>query len=167
MITDYFFDVRLREKYDKIAEEKFGSKFICYALQYKEEFEEYDKNLKIFKYLFSLGDEARIYLWNTIASSSLFDDIYKNIERNDFTKEEFALFENINNTFKELKTYRRLNAEKNEDKWVSVEIYDNIDDAKKVYSDLMSDIDDELSVYRDGKVVIYGTKSAVNDARSK
>lgn len=63
--------------------------------------------------------------------------------------------------------YRRLNAEKNEDKWVSVEIYDNIDDAKKVYSDLMSDIDDELSVYRDGKVVIYGTKSAVNDARSK
>lgn len=31
----------------------------------------------------------------------------------------------------------------------------------------MSDIDDELSVYRDGKVVIYGTKSAVNDARSK
>lgn len=32
---------------------------------------------------------------------------------------------------------------------------------------LMSDIDDERSVYRDGKVVIYGTKSAVNDARSK
>lgn len=28
MITDYFFDVRLSEKYDKIAEEKFGSKFI-------------------------------------------------------------------------------------------------------------------------------------------
>ena len=27
MITDYFFDVRLSEKYDKIAEEKFGSKF--------------------------------------------------------------------------------------------------------------------------------------------
>lgn len=62
---------------------------------------------------------------------------------------------------------RRLNAEKNDDTWVFVEIYDNIDDAKKVYSDLMSDIDDELSVYRDGKVVIYGTKSAVNDARSK
>lgn len=60
--------------------------------------------------------------------------------------------------------YRRLNAGKNDDTWVSVEIYDNIDDAKKVYSDLMSDI---LSVYRDGKVVIYGTKSAVNDARSK
>lgn len=104
MITDYFFDVRLREKYDKIAEEKYGSKFHFYSLQYKEEFEEYDKNLKIFKYLFSLGDEARIYLWNTIAISSLFDDIYKNIERNDFTKEEFAFFENINNTFKELKT---------------------------------------------------------------
>lgn len=48
MITDYFFDVRLSEKYDKIAEEKFGSKFIFYSLQYKEEFEEYDKNLKIF-----------------------------------------------------------------------------------------------------------------------
>ena len=63
--------------------------------------------------------------------------------------------------------YRILDAEKNDDTWVSVEIYDNIDDAKKVYSDLMSDIDDELSVYRDGKVVIYGTKSAVNDARSK
>jgi len=63
--------------------------------------------------------------------------------------------------------YRRLNAEKNDDTWVSVEIYDNIDDAKKLYSDFMSDIDDELSVYRDGKVVIYGTKSAVNDARSK
>lgn len=62
---------------------------------------------------------------------------------------------------------RILYAEKNDDKWVSVEIYDNIDDAKKVYSDLMSDIDDELSVYSDGKVVIYGTKSAVNDARSK
>ena len=60
-----------------------------------------------------------------------------------------------------------LDAEKNDDTWVSVEIYDNIDDAKKVYSDFMSDIDDELSVYRDGKVVIYGTKSAVNDARSK
>lgn len=60
--------------------------------------------------------------------------------------------------------YRSLNAGKNDDTWVSVEIYDNIDDAKKVYSDLMSDI---LSVYRDGKVVIYGTKSAVNDARSK
>lgn len=51
MITDYFFDVRLSEKYDKIAEEKFGSKFHFYSLQYKEEFEEYDKNLKIFKYL--------------------------------------------------------------------------------------------------------------------
>lgn len=63
--------------------------------------------------------------------------------------------------------YRSLNAEKNDDTWVSVEIYDNIDDAKKVYSDFMSDIDDELSVYRDGKVVIYGTKSAVNDARNK
>lgn len=73
-------------------------------MQYKEEFEEYDKNLKIFKYLFSLGDEARIYLWNTIASSFLFDDIYKNIQRDDLTKEEFAFFENINNTFKELKT---------------------------------------------------------------
>lgn len=63
--------------------------------------------------------------------------------------------------------YRSLHAEKNDDTWVSVEIYDNIDDAKKVYSDIMSDIDDELSVYRDGKVVIYGTKSAVNDAQSK
>lgn len=63
--------------------------------------------------------------------------------------------------------YRRLNAEKNDDTWVSVEIYDNIDDAKKEYSDNMSDIDDERSVYRDGKVVIYGTKGAVNDARSK
>lgn len=63
--------------------------------------------------------------------------------------------------------YRSLHAEKNDDTWVSVEIYDNIDDAKKVYSDFMSDIDDECSVYRDGKVVIYGTKSAVNDARSK
>lgn len=63
--------------------------------------------------------------------------------------------------------YRRLNAEKNDDTWVSVEIYDNIDDAKKVYSYLMSDIDNEHSVYRDGKVVIYGTKNAVNDARSK
>lgn len=62
--------------------------------------------------------------------------------------------------------YRRLNAEKN-DEWVSVEIYDNIDDAKKEYSDYMSDIDDEFSAYRDGKVVIFGTKSAVNDARSK
>lgn len=49
MIVDYFFDARLWEKYDKIAEEKFGSKFICYALQYKEEFEEYDKNLKNFQ----------------------------------------------------------------------------------------------------------------------
>ena len=88
MITDHFFDVRLREKYDKIAEEKFGSQFHFYSLQDKEEFEEYDKNLKIFKYFFSLGDEARIYLWNTIAISSLFDDIYKNIERNDLTKEE-------------------------------------------------------------------------------
>lgn len=63
--------------------------------------------------------------------------------------------------------YRRLNAEKNDDTWVSVEIYDNIDDAKKEYSDYMSDIDDERSVYRDGKVVIYGTKGAENDARSK
>lgn len=95
MITDHFFDVRLMEKYDKIAEEKFGSKFIFYSLQYKEEFEEYDKNLKIFKYLFSLGDESRIYLWNTIASSFLFDDIYKNIERNDLTKEEFAFLKTL------------------------------------------------------------------------
>lgn len=31
----------------------------------------------------------------------------------------------------------------------------------------MSGIDDEGYVYRDGKVVIYGTKSAVNDAQSK
>ena len=86
MITNHFFDVSLKVKYDKIAEEKFGSKFICYALQYKEEFEEYDKNLKIFKFLFSLGDEARIYLWNNIAISSFFDDIYKNIERNDYKR---------------------------------------------------------------------------------
>lgn len=63
--------------------------------------------------------------------------------------------------------YRILNAGKNDDTWIFVEIYDNIDDAKKKYSDYMSDIDDELSVYRDRKVVIYGTKSAVNDARSK
>lgn len=104
MTVDYFFDERLRIKYDEIAEEKFGSEFIFYALQYKEEFEEYDKNLKIFKYLFSLGDEARICLWNTIANPILFDDIYKNIERDDLTKEEFAFFENIHNTFKELKT---------------------------------------------------------------
>ena len=63
--------------------------------------------------------------------------------------------------------YREFSAGKNDDTWVLVEIYDNIDDAKKKYSDYMSDIDDERSVYRDGKVVIYGTKSAVNDARSK
>ena len=63
--------------------------------------------------------------------------------------------------------YREFSAGKNNDTWVSVEIYDNIDDAKKKYSDYMSNIDDERSVYRDGKVVIYGTKSAVNDARSK
>ena len=49
MITDYFFDERLRVKYGKIAEEKFGSKFHFYPDD-KEEFEEYDKNLKIFKY---------------------------------------------------------------------------------------------------------------------
>ena len=48
MITDYFFDERLRVKYGKIAEEKFGSKFHFYPDD-KEEFEEYDKNLKIFK----------------------------------------------------------------------------------------------------------------------
>lgn len=63
--------------------------------------------------------------------------------------------------------YREFSAGKNNDTWVSIEIYDNIDDAKKKYSDYMSNIDDERSVYRDGKVVIYGTKSAVNDARSK
>lgn len=63
--------------------------------------------------------------------------------------------------------YREFSAGKNDDTWVLVEIYDNIDDAKKKYSDYMSDIDDERSVYRDGKVVIYGTKNAVNDARSK
>ena len=63
--------------------------------------------------------------------------------------------------------YREFSAGKNNDTWVLVKIYDNIDDAKKKYSDYMSDIDDERSVYRDGKVVIYGTKSAVNDARSK
>lgn len=63
--------------------------------------------------------------------------------------------------------YREFSAGKNDDTWVLVEIYDNIDDAKKKYSDYMSDIDDERSVYRDGKVVIYGTKSAVNDAQSK
>ena len=38
MIVDYFFDARLWEKYDKIAEEKFGSKFTFYSLQDKEEF---------------------------------------------------------------------------------------------------------------------------------
>lgn len=63
--------------------------------------------------------------------------------------------------------YREFSAGKNDDTWVLVEIYDNIDDAKKKYSDYISDIDDERSVYRDGKVVIYGTKSAVNDAQSK
>lgn len=42
MITDYFFDERLRVKYGKIAEEKFGSKFHFYPDD-KEEFEEYDK----------------------------------------------------------------------------------------------------------------------------
>lgn len=63
--------------------------------------------------------------------------------------------------------YREFSAGKNDDTWVLVEIYDNIDDAKKKYSDYMSDIDDERSVYRDGKVVIYGTKNAVNDAQSK
>lgn len=63
--------------------------------------------------------------------------------------------------------YRILNAGKNNDTWIFVEIYDNIDDAKKKYSNYMSDIDDERSVYRDGKVVIYGTKNAVNDAQSK
>ncbi len=62
--------------------------------------------------------------------------------------------------------YREFSAGKN-GAYVHIMIFDNIDDAKKKYSDYMSDIDDERSVYRDGKVVIYGTKSAVNDARSK
>lgn len=67
--------------------------------------------------------------------------------------------------------FREFSAGKN-GAYVHIMIFDNIDDAKKVYSDLMSsdfmsDIDNEHSVYRDGKVVIYGTKSAVNDARSK
>lgn len=62
--------------------------------------------------------------------------------------------------------YREFSAGKN-GAYVNIMIFDNIDDAKKKYSDYMSDIDDERSVYRDGKVVIYGTKSAVNDARSK
>lgn len=51
--------------------------------------------------------------------------------------------------------------------YVHIEIFDNIDDAKRAYSDYMSDIDDKFSAYRDGKVVIFGTRSAVNDARSK
>lgn len=62
--------------------------------------------------------------------------------------------------------YREFSAGKN-GAYVHIMMFDNIDDAKKKYSDYMSDIDDERSVYRDGKVVIYGTKSAVNDARSK
>lgn len=62
--------------------------------------------------------------------------------------------------------YREFSAGKN-GAYVHIMIFDNIDDAKKKYSDYMSNIDDERSVYRDGKVVIYGTKSAVNDARSK
>lgn len=75
MITDYFFDVRLSEKYDKIAEEKFGSKFIFYSLQYKEEFEEYDKNLKISN-IYSRSATKHAYIYGIILPFLAFLMIY-------------------------------------------------------------------------------------------
>ena len=95
--------IELRVKYERISEEKFGCRFLAYKIFNKED-ENYDENLKIFKYLFSLGDEARIYLWNSLASLCDFNNVYENIVRDEFTKEEFTLFENIHNTFNELNT---------------------------------------------------------------
>lgn len=45
-------------------------------------------------------------------------------------------------------------------------VFDNKDDAKKCYNELISEGSEELSFYLDGKVVFAGTAQGVNDARS-
>lgn len=49
---------------------------------------------------------------------------------------------------------------------VYILVFDNKDDAKRCYNELISEGSEELSFYLDGKVVISGTAQGVNDARS-
>ena len=87
------------EKIDKIVSEKFGMvQFDGYCLiPYGSEPDDtYKPTLEVFKYLFSMGEECKIYLWEKFFYVVDVEESIERVEKNDdFTEEEKQFFRYI------------------------------------------------------------------------
>ncbi len=82
-----------KEKIDELLEEKFD----CYYFDVDPLFnttdkELYEKTLNMFHYIFSLGEEGKIYLWNKFVNLT---DLFDQINKEDYSNEEIVLFNDL------------------------------------------------------------------------
>jgi len=78
---------------NKLLEEKFGySDFSAGALFSTNDKELYKKTLNMFNYIFSLGEEGKIFLWNKFA---YYVDMFDQINKEDISNEGIELFDDL------------------------------------------------------------------------
>ena len=82
-----------KEKIYELLEEKFD----CYYFDVDPLFnttdkELYEKTLNMFHYIFSLGEEGKIYLWNKFVNLT---DLFDQINKEDYSNEEIVLFNDL------------------------------------------------------------------------
>ena len=142
-----------KEKIDELLEEKFD----CYYFDVDPLFnttdkELYEKTLNMFHYIFSLGEEGKIFLWNKFA---YLVDMFDLITKEDYSNEEIELFNDLVKASKEnfLKygTYdQRVNINKEiETSRLLIKPYD--EDLSFVYNEYFHDNIDEYENF-------YGTE---------
>lgn len=87
---------KLEQKYDQLISDKFDDyRFLAdYIITPDERDESYLDELKVFKYVFSLGEEAQIYLWNKLYQK-IVDNGLGDIEEEDFSQKELAFLRQI------------------------------------------------------------------------
>lgn len=146
-----------KAKIDKLLEEEFGySNFGAGALFSTNDKELYKKTLNIFHYVFSLGEEGKIFLWNKFA---YLVDLFDQINKEDYSNEEIELFNDLakvsEGNFLKYGTYdQRVNINKEfESSRLSVKPYD--EDLSFLYNEYFHDNKDEYENFYGAE---YGTE---------
>ena len=89
----------LANEIKEIINQEFQNRFVFEKLlDIKNKDDEYYLNLKIFKYVFSLGEKGQIFLWNEV-----YDNIYEmkiDIDKADYNKDEIEFFDEIIKTLR-------------------------------------------------------------------
>lgn len=93
MVKKWIKKQKNKEKFDELLEEKFD----CYYFDVDSLFdttdkELYEKTLNMFHYIFSLGEEGKIYLWNKFVNLT---DFFDQINKEDYSNEEIELFNDL------------------------------------------------------------------------